>query len=362
MPDQRDAPHLLEMAEHAAIAGDFSTADELLKEAARLQEAELGPLHPDLANTLTNLAIVAEKTGRNSEAETFYRRAADIAARSLPKDHSAVLESRKNLENFCAEHSVPVELERRSGSSDPPAIDAPLQGRSDQPPVKLRQSTDQPPQKLRRSAEASAKADALRAKAEDPPRQDSSMQLLLAFAAIVLMAVLLLVWRPWSPDQASAVAAPDPAPARQPAQPPAVLPPPVPASPSSKPAAKDDDRGVAPGNRSSNAGGVSLVTAQVCQAFSASGERWQCDPVGDAAEPGRLALYTRVKSSDDATIEHRWYRGDTLRQAVKLNVRANTSEGYRTYSRQTVNPGDTWRVEVRNAHGDVLHETRFAVR
>ena len=64
MTEQQDARHLLERAERAAEAGDLVSADELLREAARIQEQELGPHHPDLANTLNNLAIVAEKNGK----------------------------------------------------------------------------------------------------------------------------------------------------------------------------------------------------------------------------------------------------------------------------------------------------------
>jgi len=78
-----EARHLLERAEQAAMGGDFVTADELLESAATIQQQELGLHHPDLANTLNNLAIVAEKTGRTSEAETLYRRAASIAAAAL---------------------------------------------------------------------------------------------------------------------------------------------------------------------------------------------------------------------------------------------------------------------------------------
>jgi hypothetical protein len=58
---------------------------------------------------------------------------------------------------------------------------------------------------------------------------------------------------------------------------------------------------------------------------------------------------------------HRWYRGSTLRRSVRLTTRANATEGYRTYSRQTVDKGE-WRVELRSADGDVLHEQRFDVR
>ena len=69
MSELPDVQHILETAETAANAGDLAAADELLQRVARIQEAELGPLHPDLANTLNNLAIVAERTGRLDDAE-----------------------------------------------------------------------------------------------------------------------------------------------------------------------------------------------------------------------------------------------------------------------------------------------------
>ena len=63
MPELRDLTHLLEMAQARRQRRRLlRTADALLGDAARRQETELGPLHPDLANTLNNLAIVAEKT------------------------------------------------------------------------------------------------------------------------------------------------------------------------------------------------------------------------------------------------------------------------------------------------------------
>jgi hypothetical protein len=60
-------------------------------------------------------------------------------------------------------------------------------------------------------------------------------------------------------------------------------------------------------------------------------------------------------------VVHRWYHGNTLRQSVRLAIGTNTRDGYRTYSRQTVKPGD-WRVEVRSADGNLLDERRFSVR
>ena len=108
MSNLPDAQRMLELAERAAIDRNFSAADELLRKAARIQEAGMGPLHPDLANTLNSLAIVAERTGRFADAESFYRRSAAIASESLPADHPIVAESRKNLEDFCRERGMPL--------------------------------------------------------------------------------------------------------------------------------------------------------------------------------------------------------------------------------------------------------------
>ena len=74
-----------------------------------------------------------------------------------------------------------------------------------------------------------------------------------------------------------------------------------------------------------------------------------------------MVLYTRVRSPRDTAVMHRWYHGDTLRQSVMLRIEANATEGYRTYSRLTVDEGD-WRLEVRSVDGQLLREQRFTVR
>ena len=79
MTEHEDALQLLDSAERAAAAGEFESAHELLQRAVRRQEEDLGPSHPDLVQTLNNLAVVAEKTGRAAEAEPYYRRAVAIA-------------------------------------------------------------------------------------------------------------------------------------------------------------------------------------------------------------------------------------------------------------------------------------------
>ena len=306
---EQQAHQLLAQAERAATAGDLASAGELLRGAARLQEEELGPLHPDLANTLNNLAIIAEKTGSSSEAETLYRRAAAIAAAALPSDHPMVVASRQNLEDFCRARGLSVEA---------PGVIAPT----------------------RDTALQTAKA-----------APASHSRAWVAAGAVVLVAALLLVWRPWSSRSVSSpVASPDPAAVPAPleqAEPPAAAPP-------------RDDRSVA-ANQPPAAGGITVVTAQLCRILSTGSGIWRCDPAGQSVAPGQLTLYTRVRSPRDDAVVHRWYNGRTLRQSVTLRIQANTTEGYRTYSRLTVDAGD-WRLEVRSPDGRLLHEERVAVK
>src|ERR1700752_3789442 len=102
-----DVPNLAsktEAAQQAAAAGDYSEAERLLREAATIQEVNLGSLHPDLASTLNNLALVCEHTNKLDAAERGYRRAHAIAVASLSPGHPFIAVSLKNLLDFCAAH------------------------------------------------------------------------------------------------------------------------------------------------------------------------------------------------------------------------------------------------------------------
>ena len=125
MPDAQELQSVVEAAEQAAAAGDYASAERLLREVASLQEASLGALHPDLANTLNNLGVVCEITGKDADAEQFFRRSSSIAAAALPPDHPFVATSRKNLEDFCTARGKPVDLPTAPAPSDAPA-QAPL--------------------------------------------------------------------------------------------------------------------------------------------------------------------------------------------------------------------------------------------
>ena len=331
MSEPGNVRNLLAEAERAARTGDLSSAEALLREVALLQETQLGPLHPDLANTLNNLAVITEKAARLDEAETFYRRAVAIASASLPPDDPMVAASRQNLEEFCYEHGLP---------RDKPAIVEPVAAVTHASPAIV---TVSPP-----TSPVSRKA--------------SRAPAMLAIGVAGLVIAALSIARPWSPRRTSTAlpaAVPTPAPATAPA-----APAPAAAAPVERPPAAKVEEASVPGappppGPAPAPNAVALVTVQLCRTFSTSS--WRCDPAGESVAPGPIVFYTRVRSPRDGVIVHRWYRGDTLRQSVQLRIGANAAEGYRTYSRQTVDHGD-WRVEVRSAAGDLLHEQRLAVR
>ena len=92
---------ILEAAERAVSLDDFVSAEQHLRQAAALQERQIGAGHPDLANTLNNLGIVCEHVGKPAEAEQCYRKAYGIASTALPADHPLVQTSGQNLKDFC---------------------------------------------------------------------------------------------------------------------------------------------------------------------------------------------------------------------------------------------------------------------
>lgn len=380
MLEVRGARHLIEEAERAASAGDLVAVDELLRAAVRIQAAELGPLHPDLAETLNNLAIVAEKMGRTDDAERFYRRASAIASASLPADHPMVTASRQNLEDFCFASGLSLDAPAvMSPSAQDTELGLDAFAREDaegvaetRPDVRTAddvRTTDDPrtadadltlhappsPRSSRPWAAPHAATQAASEPVPSAPRRASRSFAWVAIGAVVLVAAAVVAWQPWSSREPALPAAAEQLPpaAQQPVQQTAKIQP-----QSDTPAVVIDT----PPVPATSVGGVSLATAQLCTTFSATGGSWQCTPAGDSMAPGRLVLYSRIRSARDVAIVHRWYRGETLQKSVELRIRASPTEGYRTYSRHTVDGVGDWRVEVRSANGDLLHEQRFVVR
>jgi hypothetical protein len=346
MPQPREARSIIENAEQAAAAGNYRAAEELLREAAALQEQTLGPRHPDLANTLNNLGVVCEKADNPIDAEHYFRRAYTIATETLSPDHPFVVTSRKNLHDFCAARGRPAEL-----PPSPPQVAAWLDAPAPLAP---------PPRESSPSAE--------RQEGTQIPRPRSLRPLALgALGGLALLIVILMMTRPWSvgDEETRSPPATAIAPAREtvPAPTPQAAEPIAGAQPTAKPQpTRSEAEAVSarPNPLTSAAATPTVVTAQLCTALQA----WRCQAADSQVPPGPMFFYTQVKSATATTIEHRWYQGDRLRQAVQLRIQANPGAGYRTYSRNTISSERVgeWRVELRSADGAVLHEVPFTVR
>jgi len=413
---------ILDAAEQAASVQDFASAEHFLRQAATLQEAQLGATHPDLANTLNNLGIVCERTGNTSEAESCYRRAYAIARSTLAAEDPLVLTSGQNLREFCAATGRPFELiaaPPKPPAPAPPApvAPAPLAPVAPAPPAPVTAASRAPVKAAPRTPVSAAPPASVAAApsasvplaprtppaSPSPPRIDhdtlrtqivnvaaaavsveakarsrhrSAIWVVLGSAIVLALIILFADRMSRSSESTTPPAAPGPSPAETPApaeQPPAptasapqptgVAPAPgrsavtEAAKPPSVPATRTaSDKGPTPTGSAT----VSLVESQLCRSLS----NWQCSPATNPAEPGLFIFYTRVKSARDTTVQHRWYLNGDLRRSVDLRVGANSSEGYRTFSRNTVaaERRGNWTIEVRDAGGALLHEERFLVQ
>jgi tetratricopeptide repeat protein/DUF2914 family protein len=349
MPEPREARSIIEEAEQAAAAGDYPSAEDLLREAATLQEQTLGPQHPDLANTLNNLGIVCEMTDNPIDAEHYFRRAYSIATATLPPDHPFVATSRKNLHDFCAARGRPAEL-----PPSPPAVAAWLEApapRAEQP------SESSPP-----ANNQDVKPVAIPVATQVPRKRLLSPLALGALSGVALLVVILTMARPWgNPVEETAPPPPTAVPPARETRAPESTPPtiePLARPQQARPARNEADAiGARPTSPAPPSTMPTVAAAQICTALKG----WQCEAAVSPVPPGPVSFYTQVKSATATTIEHRWYQGERMRQAVQLRIEANPSAGYRTYSRNTVSAGD-WRVELRSADGAVLHEERFSVQ
>ena len=351
MPETGDLQTVVDAAEQAAAAGDYASAEQHLREAALLQEARLGPLHPVLANTLNNLGVVCDITDKPADAELCYRKAYAIATAALAPDHPFVATSRKNLRDFCDARGKPVDV-----------------------PTPAPVGTPETEWRVTRSVNL------LRKRPSEAPwgvfaSVRSSRSVAIAVLGAGLVFVMFSVTRPWfGPDRQAGIA-PERATPSVPVSPASTPEPsaveriPIPrrnATGTDSPATVEESRASA---TSASASPPTVASAQLCRDLATSGSRgspgdWQCHRPSGPVEPGSLFFYTRVKSPRDTTVQHQWYRGNQLRKAVTLQVRANPTDGYRTYSRSTVDhqSGGDWRVELRTRDGILLHAERFVVR
>jgi hypothetical protein len=372
MREERDPGTIIQAAEKAAEAGNYVSAEDLLREAARLQEASLGPRHPDLANTLNNLGIVCEITGKSADAEQYFRRAVSIARTSLPPDHPFVTTSQKNLREFCETRGKQVEEPAETRAKPVPPVTA-VEAEA-VPAVAVDPETPPP----------------IDPEPEDPEATSRKFFTRLAFGALGPIAMLMVVLavglpRLGAPELNAPLptAALDSQPPVAPAQAPADVEPAP--TPEETPAVAEDDADDASATAVEPARAVETVkavepvpTIAAASAVTSSStsarpvivraslcgdlDDWSCDPADRPVPPGPLFFYTQITSTDATTIQHRWYRDNHLQQTVDLRVQP-TRTGYRTYSRHMIKSesAGNWRVEVRSKDGALLHEERFTV-
>ena len=384
MWEAREPGPVIQAAERAAEAGNYTSAEKLLREAARLQEASLGPRHPDLANTLNNLGIVCEMTSKPDDAEQYFRRAVSIARTSLAADHPFVATSQKNLRDFCEARGKAVEPPAPEPEVEPPApvVEAPVV-EVPAPVVELQASeataTLEPepePPAAPAPATDPARQPAIDTDPEDPEVTSRKFFYRVALGALGPIAMLMVILAAGLPrlgapeltvlSREVAIDPPrmiTPPPITPPSEPSLVDASPAPEKPQTTNAATKSSRAAdeaTPSDVTATPARPVIVRAGLCGEL----DDWSCDPADRPVPPGPLFFYTQIKSSTATTIQHRWYQDNHLRQAVDLRVEANRTAGYRTYSRNLMkseSAGD-WRVEVRSQDGSLLHEERFAVR
>jgi hypothetical protein len=328
---------MIEAAQKAADAADYPAAERLLREAATIQEATLGPLHPDLASTLNNLAFVCERNNNITEAERGYRRAHAIAVASLGPRHPFVATSIKNLVGFCATHGIPI--------WKPPAVE---------------------PDSATATADAKTATPDTNGASERQQEQvpvvawRTPLTIGVTALAIALVAAVLFTTgrEPEAPSPSNALVPPPATPAARPEVQPAdaAAPGPVPAPPRvERQASRATIAMPQP---------VTVLNAQLCQALARRGSPdWQCTSADGDLQPGTLFFYTRLLAGVNTTVEHRWYRGGRVHQVMRLRVAAIPGSGYRTFSSNTVSAerAGEWRVELRAEDGTILQEQRFVV-
>jgi tetratricopeptide (TPR) repeat protein len=79
------------------VQGAYEKAEPLYARALDIREKALGPMHPDVATSLNNLAILYQARGAYARAEPLLVRALDIREKALGPMHPLVANSLYNL-------------------------------------------------------------------------------------------------------------------------------------------------------------------------------------------------------------------------------------------------------------------------
>ena len=334
---------MIDAAQHAAAAGDYAAAERLLRDAADRQEATLGSSHPDLATTLNNLAFVCERTGKFDEAERRYRRAHAIAVASLSPGHPFIKTSLSNLVDFCEARGIPLWTKPETPIEDEPLPDD--DGAS--PEI----------------AADSPEIAAVWLPAADSPGATRRLPLrMMAGAAVVAAAIVVIVFARQGQERSDA-----PKPIAQPRIESAASPVPVvPKTSTSAPAAAPEPPTMKPESRvAPSSASLTVLKAQVCRELERKGSPdWQCAPATGDVPPGTYTFYTRLLTTSETTVEHRWSRDGRVHQTMRLRVSPSAGSGFRTFSVTTVSRerAGEWKVELRAADGTLLDQASFRVR
>jgi len=309
----RDPRSIIEAAEQAAAADDYIAAEELLREAVAAQEASLGPLHPDLANTLNNLGVVCERNDHPRDAEHCFRRAVGIATTVLEPNHPFVVTSRQNLRDFCVARGRPIELLLLPAAA-----------------TKTKETRATPPV---------------------PQRSARPLAMNFLGPGIMLAMILAATFMRPAPSDVEGLGS------TQRAEPQTIG---VGSTAKASVSGVDAVGASRIPDATSAPAPPAVVKAQLCTTL----DEWLCEPADVPVTAGPLFFYTQVTSTVGTMIQHRWYRDDRLTQSVDLPIQASPRVGYRSFSRLTMDSesAGSWRVELRTEDGVLLHEERFTVR
>ena len=96
------ANRINQQGEELYLQGKYSEAKTLLEEALKIRQKLYPDNHPDIAESLNNLAVLYKSQGRYSEAEPLHQKALAMYQRLHPQDHSDVATSLNNLAGLYA--------------------------------------------------------------------------------------------------------------------------------------------------------------------------------------------------------------------------------------------------------------------
>jgi len=108
-----------ELGVHLISIGSYSQAETYLLQALAIRERLLGPEHPDVAESLNNLALLYHAQGKYEQAEPLLQRALTIRQKALGPEHpdvALVLENYASLLRKMQREGEAVELEERAQS------------------------------------------------------------------------------------------------------------------------------------------------------------------------------------------------------------------------------------------------------